>query len=143
MYKYTLEFITNSLFKQGRQGFLRYLILQGQVLKFYKEGTKLLISLAQAKQLILGIIYIVRVTKGVLQDIQDILVVIKGINSLLNIEENLGVQHTLQVVIYISYLALQYQEVVKINIYFLLNLYYKILKVLLVTLKLIRVRELF
>ena len=143
MYKYTLEFITNSLFKQGRQGFLRYLTLQGQVLKFYKEGTKLLISLAQAKQLILSIIYIVRVTKGVLQDIQDVLVVIKGINSLLNIRENLGIQCILQVVIYISYLALRRQEVVKVNIYFLLNLYYKILKVLLVTFKLIRVRELF
>ena len=143
MHEYALEFITNSLFKQGRQGFLRYLILQGQVLKFYKEGTKLLISLAQAKQLILGIIYIVRVTKGVLQDVQDILVVIKDINSFLNIKENLGIQHTLQVVIYISYLALWYQEVVKVNIYFLLNLCYKTLKVLLVIFKLIRVRELF
>ena len=143
MYKHTLEFITNSLFKQGRQGFFRHLTFQGQVLEFYKEGAKLLISLAQTKQLILGIIYTVRVTKGAFQDIQDILVVIKGANPLLNIEENLGIQRTLQVVIYISYLALQYQEVVKINIYFLLNLYYKILKVLLVTLKLIRVRELF
>ena len=143
MYKHTLEFITNSLFKQGRQGFFRYLTFQGQVLKFYKEDTKLLISLAQAKQLILDIIYIVRVTKGIFQNIQDILVVIKGINSLLNIRENLGIQRTLQVVIYISYLALQYQEVIKVNIYFLLNLYYKTLKVLSVTLKLIRVRELF
>ena len=143
VYKHALEFITNSLFKQGRQGFLRHLALQGQVLKFYKEGTKLLISLAQAEQLILGIIYIVRVTKGMLQDVQDVLVVIKGANSLLNIGENLGIQHTLQVIIYISYLALRRQEVVKVNIYFLLNLYYKMLKVLLVTFKLIRVRELF
>ena len=91
MYKHALEFITNSLFKQGGQGFLRYLTLQGQALKFYKEGAKLLISLAQAKQLILGIIYIVRVTKGILQDIQDILVVIKDINSLFNIKKNLDI----------------------------------------------------
>ena len=138
IYKHTLQFITNSLFKQGRQGFFRYLIFQDQILEFYKEGIKLLISLVQAEQLILGIIYIVRVTKGIFQDIQDVLVVIKGINPLLNIGENLGVQYTLQIVIYISYLALQYQEVVKVK-----NLYYEILKVLLVTLKLIRVRELF
>ena len=143
MHKHALEFVTNSLFKQGRQGFLRYLTLQGQVLKFYKEGAKLLISLAQAEQLILGIIYIVRVTKGMLQDVQDILVVIKGVNSLFNIGENLGVQCILQIVIYISYPALRCWEVVKVNIYFLLNLCYKALKVLLVTFKLIRVRELF
>jgi hypothetical protein len=29
MHKHALEFATNSLFKQGRQGFLRHLTLQG------------------------------------------------------------------------------------------------------------------
>ena len=143
IYKHALEFITNSLFKQGGQGFFRHLTFQGQVLEFYKEGAKLLISLAQAEQLISGVIYIVKVTKGAFQDIQDVLVVIKGANPLLNIGENLGVQRTLQAVIYISYPALRRWEAVKVDIYFLLNLYYKILKVLSVAFKLIRVRESF
>ena len=65
--QHAIEFIGDRLFQQRRQQVFSHLPFQGQSLEFREKGTKVLVRLSEAEQVVLYVSYLVRVSKRFFQ----------------------------------------------------------------------------